>query len=76
MPAVYEGYPCECCGNAHTLFFPSVAVPDLSKPHYFTCPKLPVAMRIAGGDRWKPVRSKPENAIEVQCGDDTGRAGS
>jgi hypothetical protein len=50
------------------LYYPGIgAVPDLSKPHYFTCPRLPVAMRITGGDRWKPAKEKPGGAIEVQC---------
>ena len=70
MPALYPNYHCEVCGNSHALYYPGIgAVPDLSKPHYFTCPRLPVAMRITGGDRWKPVRCQPEGAIEVQCGD-------
>jgi hypothetical protein len=49
MPAAYEGYPCEVCGDSHTLYFPGGRVPDLSKPFYFTCPTLPVAMRVTRG---------------------------
>jgi hypothetical protein len=45
------------------------AVPDLSKPYYFTCSRLHVAIRVVGGDRWKPVKEKPEGAIEVTRGD-------
>jgi hypothetical protein len=65
MPALYPDYPCEVCGNLHTLYFPGVAFPDLSKPHFYTCPRLPVAMRVTRGDRWKPMREKPPQAIEV-----------
>lgn len=65
MPALYPDYPCEVCGNSHTLYFPSVTAPVLSKPHFYNCTALPVAMRITRGDRWKPVREKPDGAIEV-----------
>jgi hypothetical protein len=69
VPALYPSYSCEVCGNAHTLYYPGIgAVPDLSKPVYFTCPRLPAVMRVTRGDRWKPVRSKPEGAIEVTGG--------
>jgi hypothetical protein len=62
------------CGNA--LYYPGIgAVPDLSKQHYFTCPRLPVAIRVTRGDWWKPVKEKPEGAIEVQRGDEVDRAG-
>ena len=50
MPALYPNYRCEVCGKSHALYYPGIgAVPDLSKPHYFTCPKLRVAMRVMGG---------------------------
>jgi hypothetical protein len=66
MPALYPNYRCEVCGNSHALYYPGIgAVPDLSKPHYYTCSALPVTMRITRGDRWKPVKEKPEGAIEV-----------
>lgn len=70
MPAVYLYHPCEVCGSTHTLYYPGIApVPDLSRPHYFTCTALPVSMRATRGDRWKPVRENPEGAIEVYHGD-------
>jgi len=77
MPAVYPDYPCRACNGSHTLYFPGIrAIPDLSEPHYYTCTKLPVAMRITASDRWRPVKGKPEGAIEVQFGDGAGRAES
>jgi hypothetical protein len=67
MPALYPNYPCQVCGNPHALYYPGIGtVPDLSKPVFYTCPRLPVAMRGTAGDRWKPVREKPEVAIDVQ----------
>jgi hypothetical protein len=65
MPAVYVNYPCQVCGDSHTLYFPGVMAPDLSRPHFYTCTALPVSMRITRGDRWKPVRGKPQGAIVV-----------
>jgi hypothetical protein len=66
MPALYPSYPCEVCGDSHTLNYSGIgAVPDFSKPVYFTCTALPVAMWVTAGDRWKPVKAKPEGAIEL-----------
>jgi hypothetical protein len=49
MPALSPIYPCEVCGNSHTLDYAGIGPsPDLSKPEFFTCPRLPVAMRITG----------------------------
>ena len=67
MPALYPDYPCRACNGEHTLYYPGIVpAPDLSKPVFFTCDKLPVAMRVTAGDRWKPVREKPEGAIDVE----------
>ena len=65
MPAVYPDYPCECCGNSHTLYFSGLTVPDLRKPVYFLCTMLPVEIRVTRGDSWKPMGEKPEGALEV-----------
>ncbi len=66
MPAIFPSYPCEVCGNSHTLYYPGAeAVPDLSKPHFYTCPWMPVAVQVTAGDRLKPMREKPEGAVEV-----------
>jgi hypothetical protein len=75
MPALYPSHPCQACNGIHDLYYPGIgAVPDLSKPLFFTCPRLPVAMRVTAGDRWKPVREKPERATEVRYGDEAERA--
>jgi len=77
MPALYPDFPCEVCGNAHTLYYPGIGpIPDLSRPVYFTCTSLPVAMRVMAGDKWKPVREKPEGEVEVYHGDGMGWADS
>jgi hypothetical protein len=74
MPATYPDYPCQVCGNSHTLYFPGGGVPDLSRPLFYTCTALPVAMRVTRGDSWKPVKESPAEALMVQCGDGAGRA--
>jgi len=37
--------------------------------YFYTCTRLPVAMRVVAGDRWKPVKGKPDGAIEVYSGE-------
>ena len=70
MPALDPDYRCRACNGSHTLYYAGIgAVPDLSKPWYFTCSRSPVAMRVTAGDRWKPVRVKLDGALEVICGD-------
>ncbi len=77
MPALYPSYPCEGCGNSHALYYPGIGpVPDLSRPHFYTCTALPVAMRVTRGDRWKPVKEEPEGAVEVYRRDGADSASS
>jgi hypothetical protein len=70
MPAFYPSYACQCCGNTHDLYYAGIGpTPELSKPWYFTCTKLPVPMRVVAGDRWRPMRKRPDGAIEIRLGD-------
>jgi len=68
MPALYPDHACRACNGVHTLYYPGISAtgPDLSKPVFYTCPRLPVTMRVVAGDRWRPAKEKPEGAIEVR----------
>jgi len=68
MPAVYPDYPCQVCNSSHTLYYHGnrAVGPDLSKPYFYTCTRLPVVMRVMRGDRWKPMREQPERAIVMR----------
>lgn len=70
MPAVYPSYSCQACNGTHDLYYAGIgAVPNLSKPVFYTCARLAVAIRVTGGDRWKPMKEKPEDAVEVTRGE-------
>ena len=60
MPAVYEKYPCDVCRNSHAPNFPGRTVSDLGRLRFYTCPKLPFAIRVMASDRWMPAREKPK----------------
>ena len=69
MPALYPDYPCRACNGEHTLYYAGIAMPDLSKPFFYTCSKLPVEMRVVAGDRWHSVKQKLDEAVEVYLGE-------
>ena len=77
MPALYPVYLRQVCGNSHTLSFAGLAPsPDTSWHFFYTCDVLPVAMRITGADRWKPVKRKPDGASTVHGAQPSNRVES
>jgi hypothetical protein len=74
MPAIYPSYACLACNGAHRLFYSGLGhSPDTARHFYFTCTKLPVALRVVGNDRWRPVKRKPEGAVEIYRDDAAGQ---
>jgi hypothetical protein len=67
MPSFYPSYACLACNGTHDLYYSGFEAtgPVLSKHWYYTCTKLPVALRVVAGDRWHPVKVKPEGAVEI-----------
>jgi hypothetical protein len=68
MPSLYPSHRCQVCNGAHDLYYAGRELdgPNLGRPYYYSCPKLPGPMRVTAGDWWKPVKKKPADAIEVE----------